>query len=165
MKRLIGGKEPVQARVKRILERNPALEPAYDVEPWGRRASYHWTPEKVEMLEKLIAEGLSSKEIARRLNEKFPGGARAKSWTVSARLSTDVYKRRPELKRQRHGKHYSWTPEKVRRLEDLVAKGLIYEEIVKMLNKEFPEGIRADTRTARLPSGIAASFSTTSGLP
>ena len=94
------------------------------------RRYYRWTPKKVSLLESLAENGMPNKDIAAKLNEQFGGEATVQ--TVESKLSQDVYKRRPELKRS-----YGWTPEKVKMLERLVGKGLTNREIAGKLNEQF----------------------------
>jgi hypothetical protein len=97
------------------------------------RKKYNWTSKKVEMLEKLVEEGYTNDKILEILNERF-GGRKLIISSVCNRISGDIYRRRPELKK---GRSRKWTAEKVRVLEKLVGEGLSNGEIAERLNERF----------------------------
>jgi hypothetical protein len=114
--------EPEKSKFRHLYRRRPGLK--------LRAQRYEWTPQKVRMLERLAGRGMSNEDIAAKLNERFGGEATAK--TVISRLSVDVYRRRPELKRI-----YEWTPKKVKMLERLAGRGMSNEDIAAKLNERF----------------------------
>ena len=73
----------------------------YRKRPELRRAAsenYQWDTSRVRMVEKLLAQGLTNKQIADVLTGMFEEKATARA--VADKLSNDVYKRRPELRRR-----------------------------------------------------------------
>jgi len=106
----------------------------YSKRPELMRA-YKWTKEKDKRLEELTEAGLTSKQIAGRLNEEFPEGTSANYDIVRYRQENELFQRRPELKKRK--RRYQWTPAKVSRVEELLEEGLSYREIAERLNEEF----------------------------
>lgn len=111
-----------------------------------RRSYYKWTAGKRKHLIELLKEHpeYTIKQYAEALNDKFKDGVRANVEIVNSKLSWDVYKKRPKLRKR---KRYTWTEQKRDFLIRLLTEYPWYttSEYANVLNKRFKDGIKADT--------------------
>lgn len=109
------------------------------ISPEFKRRSLHiWTDAELAYLTNMITEdpSLSTEELARRLNAKYPSTVPFNPKMVENKLANTIYKQHPELKRRETN---DWTEEMEERLLSLIASepDLTTAQITVRFNSQF----------------------------
>ncbi|MEK6981966.1 MAG: sigma factor-like helix-turn-helix DNA-binding protein [Candidatus Micrarchaeota archaeon] len=146
----------VQVALRDALRKQEMLEPdgLSMQEGLPKRKHYDWTEEKRAYLIQLLEEhpDFGYQEIADAINEKFPDGVKVDRYKINAKLSFDIYKEKPELRRiAEYRPSCEWTKEKRSYLVKLLVDfpELSHEELADKLNEKFPNGVQAEKDTVK----------------